>query len=56
MRPEMLDQGRAPGVARRRVAQRVELQLDPLADAELGEQLGGHGEQLDVGGRLARRR
>ena len=32
---EMLDQGGAPGVAGRRIAERVELELDPLADAEL---------------------
>ena len=51
---EMFDQSGPPGIAGRRVAERVELELDPGADSELGEQLIGQSEHLDVGGGLAR--
>ena len=43
----MLDQRRAPGLAARRVAKRVELQGDP-ADAELGKQLRSERQYLDI--------
>ena len=54
MAAEMLDQRRPPRIARRRIAERVELERHPAADAELGEQLVAHGDDLDVGRRLAR--
>ena len=36
-RSEMLDQGVAPRIASRGIAERVELQFDPFADAELAQ-------------------
>ncbi len=51
VRLEMRDQRRAPGVARLRVAQRVELERDAL-DAERAQQLVGEHQQLDVRRRL----
>ena len=50
----MLDQRRAPGLAARRVAERVELQRHAVGDAQLLEQLVGHRQQLDIGLRLGR--
>src|SRR5688572_31337123 len=53
-RAEMLDQRRAPGFSRRRIAERVELELDPVLETELVEQLRSQGDDLDIGGRLGR--
>ena len=48
MRLEMRDQRGAPGVARRRIAERVELERHPLGDAQLLQQLIGQHEQFDI--------
>ncbi len=51
---EVLDQCHAPGLAARRVAERVELQRDAVGNAQFLQQLVGHRQQFDVGLRLAR--
>src|SRR3546814_1195871 len=54
MAAEMIDQRRPPGLARFRVAQRVEVQRHGLVHAKLVQKLRREGEKLDIGGRFAR--
>ncbi len=54
MRLEMRDQRLTPGIARRRIAQCVELERHALADPQLAQQLVGEHQQLHVRLRLRR--
>src|SRR3954451_7918086 len=51
---EIVDERCAPGLARFRIAKRVELEHHSLGDAELAQQLIAEAQQLDVRLRLGR--